>query len=167
MSTFGATGTPVSDFWWRLLLVSKPEWAALFELSSKIYLNISYLFLQRWRKLKHRYSEPIRNESNHLSTSDCINLELRRPHVGRTSLSRVNNDMCCHRDDWIAEPIATPLPPPSYQEIDTDNLSPPPYDFLSQNQEVDIQMEPDAPEDDSTPPPRYQDCIQNPRIPEN
>ena len=26
----GATDTPVLDFWWRLLWVSKPEWAALF-----------------------------------------------------------------------------------------------------------------------------------------
>ena len=26
MSFFGATGTPVLDFWWRLLWVSKPEW---------------------------------------------------------------------------------------------------------------------------------------------
>ena len=28
----GATDTPVFDFWWCLLLVSKPEWAALFQL---------------------------------------------------------------------------------------------------------------------------------------
>ena len=27
MSIFGATGTPVLDFWWHLLWVSKPEWA--------------------------------------------------------------------------------------------------------------------------------------------
>ena len=26
MSFFGATGTPVLDFWWRLLWVSMPEW---------------------------------------------------------------------------------------------------------------------------------------------
>ena len=26
MSVFGTTGTPVLDFWWRLLWVSKPEW---------------------------------------------------------------------------------------------------------------------------------------------
>ena len=26
MSYFGATGTPVVDFWWRLLWVSNPEW---------------------------------------------------------------------------------------------------------------------------------------------
>ena len=26
MSFFGATGTPVLDFWWHLLWVSKPEW---------------------------------------------------------------------------------------------------------------------------------------------
>ena len=31
-SIFGATDTPVSDFWWHLLWVSKPEWAALFKL---------------------------------------------------------------------------------------------------------------------------------------
>ena len=29
MSFFGATGTPVLDFWWRLLWVSKPEWVLL------------------------------------------------------------------------------------------------------------------------------------------
>ena len=30
MSIFGATDTPVSDFWWLFIWVSKPEWAALF-----------------------------------------------------------------------------------------------------------------------------------------
>ena len=29
----GATDTPVSDFWWYFLWISKPEWAALFTLS--------------------------------------------------------------------------------------------------------------------------------------
>ena len=29
MSFLGATGTPVLDFWWRLLWVSKPEWVCL------------------------------------------------------------------------------------------------------------------------------------------
>ena len=29
---FGDTDTPVLDFWWSLLWVSKPEWAALFTL---------------------------------------------------------------------------------------------------------------------------------------
>ena len=32
MSILEATDTPVSDFWWRLLWVLKPEWAALFAL---------------------------------------------------------------------------------------------------------------------------------------
>ena len=37
MSIFGATDTPVSAFWWRLLWVSKPEWAALFELCRGVH----------------------------------------------------------------------------------------------------------------------------------
>ena len=32
MSFFGATGTPVLDFWWRLLWVSKPEWVLPYSL---------------------------------------------------------------------------------------------------------------------------------------
>ena len=32
MSFFGATGTPVLDFWWRLLWVSKPEWVLSYSL---------------------------------------------------------------------------------------------------------------------------------------
>ena len=36
MSIFGATDIPVSDLWWRLLWVSKPEWATLFTLHSGV-----------------------------------------------------------------------------------------------------------------------------------
>ena len=37
MSPFcGAIDTPILDFWWRLLSVSKPEWAALFALGGGI-----------------------------------------------------------------------------------------------------------------------------------
>ena len=32
MSFFGATGTPVLDFWWRLFWVSKPEWVLPYSL---------------------------------------------------------------------------------------------------------------------------------------
>ena len=32
MSFFGATGTPVLDFWWRFLWVSKPEWVLPYSL---------------------------------------------------------------------------------------------------------------------------------------
>ena len=32
MSFLGATGTPVLDFWWRLLWVSKPEWVLPYSL---------------------------------------------------------------------------------------------------------------------------------------
>ena len=35
MSYFGATDTPVLDFWWRLLWVSKAERAALFALQRR------------------------------------------------------------------------------------------------------------------------------------
>ena len=38
MSFLGATGTPVSDFWWHLLWVSKPEWAALFTEANVMYV---------------------------------------------------------------------------------------------------------------------------------
>ena len=35
-SLLWTTDTPVLDFWWRLLWVSKPAWAALFELGGGI-----------------------------------------------------------------------------------------------------------------------------------
>ena len=37
MSIFGATDTPVLDFWLHLLWVSKPEWAALFAFGRGIH----------------------------------------------------------------------------------------------------------------------------------
>ena len=40
MSPFcGATDTPVLDFWWCLLWVSKPEWAALFKLGRGVHIT--------------------------------------------------------------------------------------------------------------------------------
>ena len=36
MSIFGVTDTPISDFWCRLLWVSKPKWAVLFTLSRDV-----------------------------------------------------------------------------------------------------------------------------------
>ena len=43
MSPFcGATDTPVLDFWWCLLWVSKPEWAALFELAEMYLLHVPW-----------------------------------------------------------------------------------------------------------------------------
>ena len=45
MSSFcGATDTPVLDFWWRLLWVSKPEWVALFMLGGGIGVTHSLRF---------------------------------------------------------------------------------------------------------------------------
>ena len=41
---FGATDTPVSNFWWRLLWGSKPEWAALFVLGRGICVTCSLRF---------------------------------------------------------------------------------------------------------------------------
>ena len=40
----GATDTPVFYFWWPLLLVSKPEWAALFALDRIICVTCSRRF---------------------------------------------------------------------------------------------------------------------------
>ena len=40
----GATDTPVLDFWWCLLWVSKPEWAALFTLERGICVTCSLRF---------------------------------------------------------------------------------------------------------------------------
>ena len=40
---FGATDTPVLDFWWCLLWVSKPEWAALFTQFGRGVHDIHYL----------------------------------------------------------------------------------------------------------------------------
>ena len=40
MSPFcGATDTPLLDFWWCLLWVSKPEWAALFMLGGHVHVT--------------------------------------------------------------------------------------------------------------------------------
>ena len=36
MFFYEATDTPVLNFWWRLLWVSKPEWAALFALGEAV-----------------------------------------------------------------------------------------------------------------------------------
>ena len=45
MSPFcGATDNPVLDFWWCLLWVSKPEWAALFVLGGGIHVTFSLRF---------------------------------------------------------------------------------------------------------------------------
>ena len=38
MSIFGSTDTHILDFWWRLLCISKPEWAALLALGGGIYV---------------------------------------------------------------------------------------------------------------------------------
>ena len=47
MSPFcGATDTPVLDFWWRLLWVSKPEWAALSALGGGVRATHSVLTWQ-------------------------------------------------------------------------------------------------------------------------
>ena len=40
MSNFGATGTPVLDFWWLLLWVSKPEWFCLIRI---VEANVMYI----------------------------------------------------------------------------------------------------------------------------
>ena len=46
MSSFcGATDTPVSDFWWCLLWVSKLEWAALFVLCRGVHITHSLRFI--------------------------------------------------------------------------------------------------------------------------
>ena len=43
MSHFcGDTDTPVLDFWWHLLWVSKPEWAALFKLGGGIHFHVPW-----------------------------------------------------------------------------------------------------------------------------
>ena len=42
MSYFGATGTPVLDFWWRLLWVSKPEWFCLIRIAEANIMYISW-----------------------------------------------------------------------------------------------------------------------------
>ena len=72
MSIFGATGTPVLDFWWRLLWVSKPEWAALFALRRRtccfvLVFFVSFLpttktldfVLVMWRNKNKHFSFPI------------------------------------------------------------------------------------------------------------
>ena len=44
MSPFcGATDTPVSDFWWRLLWVSKPEWVLPYLSLAEVYI-LHYMF---------------------------------------------------------------------------------------------------------------------------
>ena len=41
MSFLGATGTPVLDFWWRLLWVSTPEWVLPYSLFAEA--NVMYI----------------------------------------------------------------------------------------------------------------------------
>ena len=42
MSYMGAAGTPVLDFWWYLLWVSKPEWVLQY---SRLVLHIANLLM--------------------------------------------------------------------------------------------------------------------------
>ena len=42
MSIFGATDTPVLDFWEHLLWVSKPEWATLFTLGGGVRVLLRF-----------------------------------------------------------------------------------------------------------------------------
>ena len=42
MSFSEAINTPVLDFWWCLLWVSKPEWAALFALGGGVCVGKSF-----------------------------------------------------------------------------------------------------------------------------
>ena len=45
MSPFcGATDTPILDFWWRLLWVSKPEWVLPYSSLAEAYV-LRYFFL--------------------------------------------------------------------------------------------------------------------------
>ena len=44
MSFYGANNTPVLDFWWCLLWVSKPEWATLFTIGRGIRDVSSLIF---------------------------------------------------------------------------------------------------------------------------
>ena len=46
MSFFGATGTPVLDFWWRLLWGSKPEWVLPYSLFAEA--NVMYIPRDLW-----------------------------------------------------------------------------------------------------------------------
>ena len=45
MSFYGVTDTPDLDFWWCLLWVSKPDWAALFTLGRGIHDACSLRFI--------------------------------------------------------------------------------------------------------------------------
>ena len=53
---FWVTDTPVLDFWWRLLWVSKPEWAALFA------LGIGTQCIAYWIMLCYVYWKMMNNE---------------------------------------------------------------------------------------------------------
>ena len=48
-----ATETPVLDFWWHLLWVSRPEWAALFILGRGIYDVIMYDVIDKYIFIKY------------------------------------------------------------------------------------------------------------------
>ena len=51
MSIYGATDAPVSDFWWCLLWVSKPEWEALATLGRGIHdIRIEFSELSEFRE---------------------------------------------------------------------------------------------------------------------
>ena len=44
MSFYGVTDTPVLNFWWHVLWVSKPEWAALFAIDGGVHVTHSLRF---------------------------------------------------------------------------------------------------------------------------
>ena len=45
---YGATDTPVLDFWWHFLWVSKPEWASLFALGGGIHTWHTFPEIHLW-----------------------------------------------------------------------------------------------------------------------
>ena len=62
MSFCGATDTPVLDFWWHLLWVSKPEWAALFTLGGgmcDVYSPVINLWYDTCQPLDGQYGGAI------------------------------------------------------------------------------------------------------------
>ena len=75
MSFFGATGTTVLDFWWRLLWVSKPEWVLPYSLFCGGECNV--------------HSPRSTYGATHASWQPVRSLSLPHMHVQRWDLARI------------------------------------------------------------------------------
>ena len=114
MSFFGATGTPVLDFWWHLLWVSKPEWVLPYSLFCRGECNVHslrstsgatladvhrrlppHMHVQRWDLVRIRTGNPF--WLSHKWASSCATVRF-YPHEFKKSCAsriRIGCKKCC------------------------------------------------------------------------